>query len=73
MGRAQGAIRLGSLDAATCGQEAGVCGDWVGEPAGEKGRRTGTPEPLAFLSLQPTGTFLHRSQCPQEVETRDWR
>lgn len=46
---------------------------WGRGQAGEKGRRPGRPQPLAFLSLQPAGTSLPRSQCPQGVETPDWR
>lgn len=49
MGREQGAIRLGSLDAATCGQEAGVCGDGGG--GGRLGRRG---EGRAHLSPWPS-------------------
>lgn len=39
----------------------------------EKGRGPGRPQPLAFLSLQPAGTSMHRSQCPQGVETAHCR
>lgn len=45
----------------------------MGGQAGENGRRPGRPQPLAFLSLQPARTPLHRRQNPQGVETTDWR
>jgi hypothetical protein len=38
-----------------------------------EGEKPGRPQSLAFLSLQPARTPLHRSQCPQGVETTDWR
>lgn len=44
-----------------------------GRAGWEKGRRPGRPHPLAFLSLQPARTPLHRSQNSQGVETTDWR
>lgn len=71
--REQGTIRQDSLDQATCGQEAlDLLGTWGGVSWGERGK-AGRPEPSAFLSLQPARTSLHRSQCPQEVDTPDWR
>ena len=68
------AIRQGSLDKAACGRQEvlSLLGAGGGAAWGDGGG-PGRPQPLAFLSLQPAGTSLHRSQCPRGVETAHCR
>lgn len=75
VGKEQGAIWQDFLEEAICGGH-GAPGLLEAGWRGRLGRREKAwlaSHPLAFLSLQPAGTSLHRSQCLQGVKMPDWR